>query len=49
MGLTAAEAAKEIGVSARTYLRWEWGDVAPLPDNHRKYHDQLARWADAAE
>jgi DNA-binding XRE family transcriptional regulator len=49
MGLTLKEAAGEVGVSARTYLRWEWGDVNPNPDNHRKYQQQLQQWQDTVE
>ena len=49
MGLTLKEAASEVGVSARTYLRWEWGDVNPSPGNHRKYQQQLQTWQDAVE
>lgn len=47
MGLTLKDAASEVGVSARTYLRWEWGDVNPSPRNHRKYQSQLQTWQDA--
>jgi DNA-binding XRE family transcriptional regulator len=49
MGITLREAASEVGVSARTYLRWEWGDVNPSPKNHRKYQQQLQQWQDAVE
>lgn len=49
MGLTLKEAAFEVGVSARTYLRWEWGDTSPSPKNHRKYQQQLQQWQDAVE
>lgn len=49
MGLTLKEAALEVGVSARTYLRWEWGDTNPSPRNHRKYQQQLQQWQDAVE
>jgi DNA-binding XRE family transcriptional regulator len=49
MGITLREAAFEVGVSARTYLRWEWGDVNPAPKNHRKYQQQLQQWQDAVE
>ena len=49
MGLTLKEAASEVGVSARTYLRWEWGDTNPSPKNHRRYQQQLQQWQDAVE
>jgi DNA-binding XRE family transcriptional regulator len=47
VGLTLREAAAEIGVSARTYLRWEWGDTEPRAGNHKKYQQQLQQWQDA--
>lgn len=48
MGLTIAEAAAEIGVSPRTYARWESGAGTPAPANHRAYQVQLRRWEAAA-
>jgi predicted transcriptional regulator len=44
MGVTRKEAADEIGVDTRTYLRWEWGKNQPSYRNHRKYWEQLTRW-----
>lgn len=35
-GLSAGEAAKKIGVSANTLLRWESGQNAPLSENLMK-------------
>lgn len=35
-GLSASEAAKKIGVSANTLLRWESGQNAPLSENLMK-------------
>ena len=49
MGLTIAEAAKEIGVTARTIQRWEHGTNKLQPDNHRKYQAALQRWRDMVE
>lgn len=43
MGLTLKQAASELGVSARTYIRWEQG-ATPNPENHRKYSTQLETW-----
>jgi transcriptional regulator with XRE-family HTH domain len=43
MGLTLKQAAAEIGVSARTYLRWEQG-ATPNPGNLRRYSAQLQEW-----
>lgn len=47
MGLTQAQAAAELGVSVRSYLRWEQGHCVPLPANLRRYAAQLQRWRDA--
>lgn len=44
MGICLEDAAREVGVSSRQYLRWEWGDSSPRPGNHRKYSAQLQRW-----
>lgn len=49
MGISRKQAAAQIGVSARTYLRWEWGDSEPTPDHHRAYYKQLAHWRKAVE
>jgi predicted transcriptional regulator len=44
MGVTLKQAASQLGVSARQYLRWEQG-ATPSPGNHRKYSAQLGEWA----
>lgn len=49
MGITRKQAAAEIGVSARTYLRWEWGDTDPTPEHRRAYHKQLMKWKKAVD
>jgi DNA-binding XRE family transcriptional regulator len=43
MGVTIKDAASELGVSARTYLRWEHG-AKPSLENQRKYGDQIRAW-----
>jgi transcriptional regulator with XRE-family HTH domain len=43
MGLTLKQAASQIGVTTRTYLRWEHG-ATPNPENHRAYSAQLEEW-----
>jgi DNA-binding XRE family transcriptional regulator len=48
MGITVKQAALEIGVSARTYMRWEQG-ATPNLKNHRKYGDQLRGWRRATD
>lgn len=45
MGLTLQGAAKEIGVSPWSIIRWEKGGNIS-PDNHREYHKALTRWRD---
>jgi transcriptional regulator with XRE-family HTH domain len=49
MGLSFAKAASEIGVSARSVWRWEHGQDAMTPDNHRSYQQALKRWKDVIE
>lgn len=49
MGITRAVASRELGVSPRTYYRWEEGIVDPHPGNHRKYSEQLTRWQTAVD
>lgn len=49
MGITLKEAAAEIRVSPRSYLRWEWGDAQPVPRNHRRYAAQLESWQHAID
>jgi DNA-binding XRE family transcriptional regulator len=43
MGITLERAAREVGVSTRTYIRWEKG-ITPTPENHRYYAAQLETW-----
>jgi DNA-binding XRE family transcriptional regulator len=43
MGITLERAAHDVGVSTRTYIRWEKG-VTPTPENHRYYAAQLETW-----
>ena len=47
MGITLAEAAREIGVAEHTYMRWELGQHAPSLRHHRRYQAQLDDWRDA--
>lgn len=43
MGLTRRQAAEQIGISARTLLRWEQGEQ-PNPGNHRRYAALIDEW-----
>lgn len=43
MGITLERAAHDVGVSTRTYIRWEKG-ATPTPANHRYYAAQLETW-----
>jgi transcriptional regulator with XRE-family HTH domain len=43
MGLTRRQAGDQIGISARTLLRWEQGQP-PNPGNHRRYAALLNEW-----
>jgi predicted transcriptional regulator len=47
MGITRKDASSEVGVTVRTYLRWETGEVEPTPTHHRKYQEQLQQWREA--
>lgn len=44
MGISIADAAGQLGVSARTYSRWEHGANEPNPDHHRAYRALMEDW-----
>lgn len=49
MGISIRTAAKDIGVSANTYSKWEKDLSTPVPANLRVYYSQLFGWQRAID